>query len=192
MILPADGADAIDRAADALVAGDAIAIPTDTVYGLAALRADPLFTLKQRPREVEVPVLVAGVDQVALLAHELSAHAERLMARFWPGALTIVVRRRGGDDTVGVRHPDHAVPVEVCRRVGPLATTSANLHGQPTATTAEAVEALFGETVPVVLDGGACTGSPSTVVDCTGPEPKLLRDGRIPWDEVLRELEGSV
>jgi tRNA threonylcarbamoyl adenosine modification protein (Sua5/YciO/YrdC/YwlC family) len=117
------------------------------------------------------------------------------MARFWPGALTLVLPRHPGvvadlghdEATIGLRCPDHALARELCRIVGPLATTSANLHGERTATTAQEVEDLFGAAVPVVLDGGTCEGAPSTVVDCTGAEPKLLREGRIPWSEIARQ-----
>jgi L-threonylcarbamoyladenylate synthase len=77
------------------------------------------------------------------------------------------------------------VPQALCAAAGPLATTSANRHGEPTLTTAKAVAETFGDAVPVVLDGGICTGSPSTVVDCTGQELKLLREGRIPWSELV-------
>jgi L-threonylcarbamoyladenylate synthase len=95
-----------------------------------------------------------------------------------------------GDDemTVGVRCPDHPVPLALCRRLGPLATTSANRHGEPTPTTAAGVAEVFGDAVPLVLDAGPCDGSPSTVVDCTGVEPKLLREGRVPWADVLAAL----
>ncbi|HEX6475933.1 MAG TPA: Sua5/YciO/YrdC/YwlC family protein, partial [Acidimicrobiales bacterium] len=95
-----------------------------------------------------------------------------------------------GDDeaTVGVRCPDHEVPLALCGRHGPLATTSANLHGQPTLTTAIEVDGALGHSVAVVLDGGPCAGEPSTVVDCTGEEPKCLREGRIPWPEIEAAL----
>jgi tRNA threonylcarbamoyl adenosine modification protein (Sua5/YciO/YrdC/YwlC family) len=120
----------------------------------------------------------------------------RLAALFWPGPLTLVLPRRPeleadlGDDeaTVGVRCPDHPVPVVLCRRHGPLATTSANLHGQPSLTTAAEVEAALGHSVAAVLDAGECAGQPSTVVDCTGEEPKCLRQGRISWAEVEAAL----
>ena len=119
------------------------------------------------------------------------------MARFWPGALTIVLPARPGlgadlgddDATIGVRCPDHPVALALCRAVGPLATTSANVHGQPTLTTAAEVAEVFADALPVVLDGGTCTGSPSTVVDCTGFEPRLLREGRVPWSAVLAALD---
>ena len=194
MIHPATDLEAAEKA---LRAGQLVAIPTDTVYGLAADAfhtgaADRLFAAKRRPRDVDLPVLVAGIDQVDELAVGVPDGARALMDRFWPGALTLVLPRNPdvtadlGDDeaTIGLRCPDHELARELCRRVGPLATTSANLHGQPTATTAAEVEALFGTTVPVVLDGGTCAGSPSTVLDCTGEEPKLLREGRIPWSDI--------
>lgn len=190
-------------ALEALDAGRVVAIPTDTVYGLAVDpfrpgASDRLFALKRRPRTVDLPLLVAGADQVRTVATAVPGLAARLMDRYWPGPLTLVVPRRPdleadlGDDeaTVGVRCPDHEVPLTLCRRGprGPLATTSANLHGEPTLTTAADVEAALGDSVAVVLDGGPCTGDPSTVVDCTGEEPKCLRDGRIPWPEIKAAL----
>ena len=191
----------IDAAAKALVAGQIVGIPTDTVYGLAADvlhtdAADRLFTVKRRPRKLDLPVLVADIEQALGLATGVPDTARTLMERWWPGALTIVVPRRPdlgvdlGDDeaTIGVRCPDHPIPVALCRAVGPLATTSANLHGDDTATTAAEVRAAFGDAVAVVLDGGTCAGSPSTVVDCTGHDVKLLRDGRIPWPDLQASL----
>ena len=196
-VLPVTDPGALDAAERALRAGQLVGVPTDTVYGLAADAfrtgaADRLFAAKRRPRDVDLPVLVTGREQAEELATGIPDVAFRLMERFWPGALTLVLPRDPevvadlGDDeaTIGLRSPDHAVARELCRRVGPLATTSANLHGQPTATTAGEVARLFGPAVPVVLDGGTCAGSPSTVVDCTGEEPKLLREGRIPWTEI--------
>lgn len=188
---------AIDMAVRALSAGQILAVPTDTVYGLAADpfstgAADRLFLLKRRPREVELPLLVGGDEQALSVATAVPEVARRLMARFWPGALTIVLPRHpeltadlGTDEaTVGVRCPAHPVPLALCRAHGPIATTSANLHGEPTLTTAGAVAEVFGSSVALVLDGGECSGAPSTVVDCTGTEVKLLREGRIPWSEV--------
>ena len=201
-VVPAAGdpppPDAVELAARALAAGGIIALPTDTVYGLAAVpfgtgAADRLFTVKRRPREVDLPVLVADEDQALSLVSAVPDAGRRLMSRYWPGALTIVLPRGpdvvadlGADEaTVGLRCPAHPVPRAVCRAVGPLATTSANLHGRPTLTTASEVAATFGDAVAVVLDGGTCAGEPSTVVDCTGEEPKLLREGRIPWTDVV-------
>jgi L-threonylcarbamoyladenylate synthase len=192
---------ALDEAAAALSTGHPIGIPTDTVYGLAALVGQPgatarIFAAKARSRDLALPVLVADVEQAESITTALTDCASTLMQRFWPGALTLVVPRAPdlqadlGDDemTVGLRCPDHPVPLALCRRVGPLATTSANRHGEATPETAAGVAEVFGDAVPVVLDGGPCSGSPSTVVDCTGVEPKLLREGRVAWADVLRSL----
>ena len=194
-------AEALKAAAEALRAGLAIALPTDTVYGLAADvsvpgATDRIFELKHRPHDVDLPVLVADADQALGLATAVPESAIALMTRFWPGAITLVIPRApdlaadlGEDDaTIGVRCPDHAVPRPLCAIVGPLATTSANLHGEPTPETAGRVAEVFGDALAVVLDGGPCAGSASTVVDCTGVEPKLLREGRIAWDDVLAAL----
>lgn len=199
--MPVVTADALDEAVAALLAGHPIVIPTDTVYGLAALVGEPgatdrIFAAKARSRDVALPVLVADIDQALAISTAITDCASVLMQQFWPGALTVVVPRDPelqadlGDDeiTVGVRCPAHPVALALCRRVGPLATTSANRHGEPTPETAAAVADVFGEAVPVVVDAGRCAGSPSTVVDCTGVEPKLLREGRVPWSEVLAAL----
>ncbi len=189
--------EAIRAAKEALLDGGVVAIPTDTVYGLAANAflpgaTDQLFKVKQRPRAVSLPVLVSGIDEAVSLGAAVPGGAVALMDRFWPGPLTIVIPSRPGlsadlgDDeaTIGVRCPDHPVAMALCWAVGPLATTSANLHGQPTLRTASEVAAALGSVVRVVLDGGRCDGDPSTVVDCTGQEPKLLREGRVPWADV--------
>ena len=197
------GADALARAVDVLVQGLPIALPTDTVYGLAVDpflpgASDRVFEMKRRPRDESLPVLVASTEQALGLATAVPDSARLLMARFWPGALTIVLPARPGlgadlgDDeaTIGVRCPDHPVPLALCRAVGPLATTSANVHRQPTLTTAAEVAEAFADALAVVLDGGTCAGSPSTVVDCTGFEPRLLREGRVPWSAVVEALGG--
>ncbi len=188
-------------AVDALRMGDIVAVPTDTVYGLAADpwqtgASDRLFRIKARPRSVELPVLVAGVDQALALATAVPPAAHRLMARFWPGALTIILPRHPDveadlgeeDETIGVRCPAHPVPLAVCAEFGPVATTSANHHREPPATTAAA--ATF-PGVAVVLDAGTCDAQPSTVVDCTGEHPKLLRAGRVPWGDIQVAVAGS-
>jgi len=185
------------HAVRALAQGLPIGIPTDTVYGLAVDpfrtgATDRIFAVKRRPRDVSLPLLVSGIDQALSVATAVPDLALHLMRRYWPGALTIVIPARpdlgadlGDDDlTVGVRSPDHPVPLALCAASGPLATTSANRHGEPPFTTAGEVAAAFGEAVPVVLDAGLCGGSPSTVVDCTGPDLKLLREGRISWAEL--------
>lgn len=189
---------AIAAACDAVAAGAVIGLPTETVYGLAAdpWRAgatDRLFAVKGRPRDVVLPLLVAGADQALALAGDVSGVARRLMARWWPGPLTLVLPAGvgaasadlGGDGTtVGVRCPDHPVARAVCRGAGPLALTSANRHGRPPVTTAaELADGLAG--VTLVLDAGVCAGEPSAVVDVTGAEPRLVRAGALDW-EALR------
>ena len=141
-----------------------------------------------------LPVLVAGPEQLALVAGDLESAAAELAERYWPGPLTLVVPRRaeftadlGGPpaarQTVGVRWPDHPVVVALCELLGPLAVTSANRHGEPPATTAAEVVSIFPEAdgPAVVLDGGTCDGTPSTVVECRGPRRAACREGAIPW-----------
>jgi L-threonylcarbamoyladenylate synthase len=193
---------ALEEAAEALRAGLVVGIPTDTVYGLAVEPSRPgaterLFELKGRPRSVALPVLVAGAAQALALAAPGPA-ARVLMQRWWPGALTLVMARRpscwlgdlGGDEnTIGLRCPAHPVPLGLAEMVGPLATTSANRHGGEPFETAQELWAELGSGLAVVLDAGPCSGSPSTVVDCTGSEPRCLREGGIGWAEVLASLE---
>jgi tRNA threonylcarbamoyl adenosine modification protein (Sua5/YciO/YrdC/YwlC family) len=180
----------LDEAVAALLRGEVVAIPTDTVYGVAVAAAVPgatarLFAVKGRPTDVPLPVLVADEAHARELA-EVSPRAAELMAAHWPGGLTIVLPRRegfdvdlGGNDraTVGVRVPDHDVPRELARRVGPLATTSANRHGRPPLMTAADVRAELD--VDVVIDGGRCDGAPSTVVRVVGDLVDILRQGAV-------------
>ncbi|HVA03371.1 MAG TPA: L-threonylcarbamoyladenylate synthase [Acidimicrobiales bacterium] len=182
----------------ALVAGEVVGIPTDTVYGLAvdptrSGAIDALLALKDRPASLDLPVLVESIDQAEALAGPdgLSKTARHLARLFWPGALTIVVpRRRGLDwalgahgDTIGLRLPDHAVARSLCAEAGALATTSANVHGEAPCTDAASVQRIFGPRV-VVVDGGRCAGSPSTVVSLVDDVPQCLREGALAWAEV--------
>jgi L-threonylcarbamoyladenylate synthase len=188
---------AIEAAARALAAGDIVAIPTDTVYGLVADvsytgAADRLFALKRRQREDDLSVIVSDTDQALTVAVSVPEPAERLMDKFWPGPLTLVLPRDpefvadlGDDDiTVGVRCPAVLVARLLCEEAGPLAITTANVKGSPPATTAREVVDAFGREVEVVLDGGSCNGSAATVVDCTGAKPKLLREGAVQWSDI--------
>jgi L-threonylcarbamoyladenylate synthase len=194
-------AEAIELAVKALSGGDIIGLPTDTVYGLAADpfhtgASDRLFRLKGRPRSVELPVLVGNEEQALGLCTAVPAAARRLMRRYWPGPLTLVLPRRpdleadlGEEDaTIGIRCPAHPVPLAICEQIGPIATTSANRHAEPALTTAEEVSRSFGPELVLVLDAGVCDGLPSTVVDCTGEAPKVLREGRLPREEIAATL----
>jgi tRNA threonylcarbamoyl adenosine modification protein (Sua5/YciO/YrdC/YwlC family) len=200
VIYPADPLGAVGREAaqKALAAGLIIAIPTDTVYVLAVDpfvpgASDRLFELVGRDREQDLPVLVASVGQALKLATSVPEASRRLMERCWPGPLTLVLPRDGevaadlGDDdlTIGVRMSDHPVPMTLCGDVGPLAVATAGAQGEPDFETAEEVAEEFGDEVPVVLDGGSCTGLPSTVIDGTGEDPLLIREGRLPWATIL-------
>ena len=209
-ILRADDPGAVALAAEALAEGSVVAVPTDTVYGLAVDPSRPeavelLFALKERPADVALPVLVAGPDQVEALTGPLETAAQDLAGRFWPGPLTVVVPRRPGFDAdlggrrsarrmVGIRWPDHQLIQELCRRLGPLAVTSANIHGSVPATTAHLVaRAFIGAGQPaVILDGGVCDGAPSTVVECRGSASRCLREGAVPWDEILEQPPGRL
>jgi tRNA threonylcarbamoyl adenosine modification protein (Sua5/YciO/YrdC/YwlC family) len=209
----------IDRAVATLAEGAVVAVPTDTVYGLAVDVGPPaavsLFELKERPASVALPVLVSGWAQVAAVAGRLEPAAARLAGRHWPGPLTLVVPRRvaftadlGGApsarDTVGLRWPDHTVLASLCGSVGPLAVTSANRHGAPPARTAAEVEEQFavggqhgrssdprrggGGELSLVLDGGRCAGTPSTVVACEGTSVRCLREGALAFAALTAEL----
>jgi tRNA threonylcarbamoyl adenosine modification protein (Sua5/YciO/YrdC/YwlC family) len=181
----------LDDALVALRAGRVVAIPTDTVYGVAAVlsAAPSLFAVKQRPREVALPVLIGDEAQLAgIVQLPFPAAVDELTATWWPGPLTIVFDRDpsftvdlGGDAqssrTVGVRLPASDIVRTLCHEVGPLAVTSANLHGRPTPPDAAGIEAELGDSVAVVVDGGTCTGAPSTVV-------RIENDGTV---TVLRE-----
>jgi L-threonylcarbamoyladenylate synthase len=179
-------------AIEALAAGLPVILPTDTVYGVGVDPARPgatarLFRKKARPADVALPVLAADAEQAFALAAP-PASALALAERFWPGPLTIVVPRAadvgfdlGGGDaaTIGLRVPDHDVPRDLARAVGPLAVTSANRHGEPTATTAAEAVAALGRGVGAVVDGGTRAGAPSTVVRCTDDGVWILRLGAL-------------
>lgn len=183
----------IERAVTVLAEGGTVVLPTDTVYGLAALpaRADRLAVLKGRPADMPVAVLVARVaDAWALTAEPRAPGAEALAAELWPGPLTLVLPGRAGG-TVGVRCPDHALVQALAARVGPIATTSANRHGRPTPATAAEAAAQLLEPADLVLDGGRCGGVPSTVVDLAGSEPVVRREGAVPASTVAALLEGG-
>lgn len=184
----------LHEAAAALAAGEPVIVPTDTVYGIAVVATDPaatarLFAIKQRPSQAALPVLATDADQAFSLCGDVPDLARRLAERHWPGGLTLVLPRRPGldldlggidDGTIGVRVPDHDVPVALAALVGPLAATSANLHGQPTPETAAGVVEQLGDAVRVVVDGGTCSGAASTVVAVSaGGDLTVLREGRI-------------
>jgi tRNA threonylcarbamoyl adenosine modification protein (Sua5/YciO/YrdC/YwlC family) len=191
-------------AADALRAGEVVLLPTDTVYGIAVRAELPgatarLFALKDRAEIQPVAVLVADRDQALTLVSDAEDGTVRVMDRLWPGPLTLVLRRAadrahlelGGDPaTIGIRCPDHDFVRALAAEVGPLATTSANRHGEPTPpTAAEAAASLVGS-VALVVDGGPAGTAASTVVDLTGPQPRVLREGAVTVADIERAIAG--
>jgi L-threonylcarbamoyladenylate synthase len=204
-ILP-DGEAARVEAVRQLRTGAIVAIPTDTVYGIAADMALPdaierLFAAKRRPPEKAVALLLADAEQAWSLGVAGPA-ARTLAARFWPGGLTLVLKVRpdarlptvlvAGMPTIGVRVPDHPAPRALAAALGPLPTTSANLSGMPEARDAREVAQTLGDAIALVIDGGPVRGGPaSTVVDCTLEWPSILRAGAIPPAEVSEVLEAA-
>ncbi len=175
------------RAAQLLRSGAVLAFPTDTVYGLGASADDELaqkriYSIKGRPVGMPLILMVAAESQLEGLVH-VDSRAEAMMRKWWPGPLTLILYAKGGG-TLGVRIPNHKVALGLLRHAGPLMTTSANLHGQEAAMNAGEAGALSG--VMAVLDGGVAPGgTASTVLDLTGPEAHVLREGAIPTSEVL-------
>jgi len=189
---------AVEALVECLLGGGVVVLPTDTVYGLAALPGDAaaverLFDLKGRSHDTPLAVLCADVRQaVALVDPEQAVEVQHVGERWWPGPLTLVCPRRPGIElhlgepvtTIGLRVPDHPLVRAVAARVGPVATTSANRHGEPTAVTAE--EALLElPTVDLVVDEGPIEGRASTVIDTTRHPWHVLRDGPIAAADVL-------
>jgi len=179
--------DGLTRAAQLLRGGGVVAFPTDTVYGLGADAADDLaqrriYQIKGRPVGLPLILMAAAESQLAGWVH-IDTRAEGIIRRWWPGPLTVILHALGGG-TLGVRIPAHEVALELLRASGPLMTTSANLHGQDPAMTAEQAGELPGLTA--ILDGGrAPGGTASTVLDLTGPEPHMLREGAISARDLL-------
>jgi len=200
-IFPAAERHSIEHALELLRSGGLVAFPTDTVYGVGALAFDGLavesiYTAKDRPAEKAIPVLIGDLDDLAKVSLDVPEIALRLAVRFWPGPLTLVVPKHpdlpeivSAAPTVGVRVPDHPVARALLRAAGPMAVTSANLSGQPSPSTAQEVFAQLGGRIALILDGGKTPGGlPSTVVNCAGAEPQILREGPISGEEIFTIL----
>jgi tRNA threonylcarbamoyl adenosine modification protein (Sua5/YciO/YrdC/YwlC family) len=186
-------AEGLAAAVTAVLNGELVVLPTDTVYGVGTDAFSPtavtrLLNAKGRGRDMPPPVLVGTVRAAIALVEDLGPDGQRLIDEFWPGGLTIVCRAtrtlnwdlgetRG---TVAIRMPEDAVALDLLRETGPMAVSSANLTGQPSATTAAVAREQLGEAVSVYLDHGMVPGGvASTIVDLTGPQPRLLRRGAI-------------
>ncbi len=190
----------LERAVEELQRGAVVVVPTDTIYGLAALPENPdavqwVFELKRRPDHKPLPILAATTYALEGIV-EIDSAAAALAERFWPGPLTMVLPRAEGFDhdlgagpssTVAVRVPAHEVALSLLEHAGPLAVTSANLSGEPPATTVAEARAAFGDAIPVYLDGGTCSGGASTVVSFEDGLT-ILRPGPISEEELRQTL----
>jgi L-threonylcarbamoyladenylate synthase len=190
----APAAEPIAAAARCLRAGGLVAFPTETFYGLGADALDAravegVFRAKGRPADKPLLVLVDSIEMAETVAAEIPPRARRLMDRHWPGPLTLILRARpvmpsaltASTGTIGLRIPGHAVAAALVRAAGrPVTAPSANPHGVASPRTAEEVLAGLGDRVHLVLDGGPTAGGPaSTLLDLTGPRPRLVRPGAV-------------
>jgi len=197
--------DAIQEAAKWIRTGGVVAIPTDTLYGLACdpFRADAvsrLFAVKGRAAGQALPLIAADAAQVAEHLGTLPPLGARLAEQFWPGPLTLIVGApaslvrdvTGDTGTVGVRVPADEVARAIAAACGrPITATSANVSGQPATGSPDEVERTLGDRIDLLIDTGPTRGgAPSTIVDVTSPEPRLVRAGAIPWDEIHTWLRG--
>jgi L-threonylcarbamoyladenylate synthase len=193
----------LEAAVRLLQEGGVLAIPTDTLYGLAvdAFNADAIervFTVKERPEGMALPVLLSGAEQLEKVAQQVPLRVSRIADAFWPGPLTLIVKRNGalpprltaGNSTVAVRVPDHPVPRALARRLDrPITGTSANISGAADPQTLEELRHQVGERVDLIVeDGPSPAGTASTIVDVSGEDPKLIREGVIPFDEIAALL----
>jgi L-threonylcarbamoyladenylate synthase len=191
--------DAVQEAAKLIRAGAVVAIPTDTLYGLAAdpfsaAAVERVFEAKGRGADRPLPLIAADVAQIAAHLGALPKAVARLGAAFWPGPLTMLIaapaslapKVAAGTGRVGVRVPDDPVARAVCQAVGyPLTATSANISTEPATSDPDVVENTLGDRIALLIDGGKTRGGPaSTIIDVTVDPPALVRAGAIPWEQV--------
>jgi len=189
----------IEKGIAILKQGGLVAFPTDTVYGLGAgaylpQAVERVYQVKARPRNMPLPLLLADISQINEVAEPVSPLAWRLIHRFLPGALTLVLPKSkavpdiltAGGSTIAIRIPAHPIPIALIQGLGtPIVGTSANLSGQPSPLTADEVYAQLGDRIDLIIDGGRCPGGKeSTIVDVTGLAPVILREGAISREEI--------
>jgi len=191
----------IQTALQILQNGGIIAFPTDTVYGLGSLAfnnaaIESIYTAKDRPIEKAIPILIGDLSDLDKVADDIPNMALRFASRFWPGPLTCIVPKKqtlplavSATQTVAVRIPDHHDARALLRAAGPMAVTSANISGQSSPSTSMEVYEQLNGRIPLILDGGKTKGGiPSTLVDCAGETPVILREGTITLAELLDAL----
>jgi L-threonylcarbamoyladenylate synthase len=200
-IIKADHICAIPHAVDILQHGGLVAFPTDTVYGLATLPftaedVERLFSAKGRSNARAIAILIGDYSDLSRVVDRFDERAMQLAKHFWPGPLTLVVRKLqtlpdtlSQDGTIGIRMPDHPIALELLRNIGPLAVTSANISGEDNANTAVEVQQQLKGRVHLILDGGKTSGGvPSTVLDCLSSSLTILRQGPITLEAIEAAL----
>ena len=203
-IISSNSSNAIAKALDILNSGGLVAFPTDTVYGVGALAYDgnaveSIYIAKDRPAEKAIPILIGDLEDMEKVGIDIPKAAYKLTARFWPGPLTCIIPKNltlpkavSASSTVGVRVPDHKVARALLRAAGPMAVTSANISGQSSPSTAEEVLRQLNGRVPLIIDGGKTLGGvPSTVVEFSSDEVKILREGPIGIGQIKAALQNA-
>ncbi|MBN2065378.1 MAG: threonylcarbamoyl-AMP synthase [Candidatus Thermoplasmatota archaeon] len=193
---PAD----ISEAIVAIQQGRVIIYPTDTLYGLGAdifnhNAVRTVFAIKHRPLDMPLSVAVSSVDDISTIAC-IPEYAQSLLTTFLPGSLTIILPKRGHipesitgkETTIAIRVPNHPLAQHLLSSCGPLTATSANIHGQHTPSTIMGLKKQFGDAIAQYVDGGTLRGQPSTIVDLTTTQPKILREGTISTQAILEVI----
>ncbi len=197
-LIPENYNQALEIATVTLQNGGLIAFPTDTVYGLACdafntVAIEEIYQIKGRDFAKAIPIMVGEFDQILKVAEVVDERSKILIDHFWPGALTVILPKRqelpyrvSQSSTIGIRMPDHPFCLDLLRKTGPLAVTSANLSGNPDALSANDVIRQLNEKIQIIIDGGKSTGGmPSTIVDCSMRPARIIREGAIQSAEIL-------
>jgi L-threonylcarbamoyladenylate synthase len=204
LVMEKQAAEALSAASGVINRGGIAAVPTETFYGLCARYDDPavlerLYAMKRRPKNRAIPLIIGNAAMLGLVAAAVTGPAHRLITRFWPGPLTLLLDARedlpqlitAGTGKVAVRVPGASFALDLARSIGiPLTATSANISGLPPAESKEEVIRHFGNALDIVIDGGRTPGGlPSTIVDVTGERVRIVRPGKISEGEVLEAVD---
>ncbi len=203
-ISAADYEAALTDASKEIRAGGIVAFPTETFYGLGVMYSDTealikLFELKRRPKDKPMPLIIGDVSALSVIATQQEKIARRIIERFWPGPLTVLLAAKpglpdlvtGGSKKVAVRVPGKSFALDLARTVRrPLTATSANISGMPPSQSPEEVTGYFGDAVDLLIDGGRTPGgSPSTIIDMSQGGISLVRPGAVPYEEILKAAD---
>ena len=205
-VISADDVETATKRAVALLGeGRLVVLPTDTVYAVVAdafqtFATQRMFGAKRRGRDLPISVLIRNPRQVIGLARDVPETAERLMASYWPGPVSILLPVQPdmpwdlgqSGDAINLRMPAHDLLLRIAAEIGPLACSAANRRGEPPATTVDEAEEQLGETIDLYVDGGPSQSTVTTVVDCTRSEIAVLREGTVPAEDILRVARGEV